>query len=89
MASTIIDNAAFDRGTDPVLQFFTVEQARLIVAYRGEDEMLTRIEELASKSNEGELSDIERSEYQGYVQANKFLAILQAKARKLILTDQP
>ena len=73
--------------TDTVLQFFTVEQARLIVAYRGEDEILTRIEELASKSNEGELSDIERSEYLGYVQANKFLAILQAKARKLILSD--
>jgi len=87
MASTTIDNAAFDRGTDPILQFFTVEQARMIAAFRGDDDICDRIEELASKSNEGELTDVERSEYQGYIQANKFLAILQAKARKRIQSD--
>jgi len=33
---------------------------------------------------EGELTDKELAEYEGYVRANKFVATLQAKARKLL-----
>ena len=43
-----------------------------------------RIEELASKNTEGELTNSERIEYEGYVQANKSIAILQAKAKTLL-----
>ena len=84
-----IDTDAFDRGTDPILQFFTVDQARGIVQYRGDAALETRIEELAAKANEGELTPDERAEYEGYVRANKFMAILQAKARKLLATANP
>jgi hypothetical protein len=80
----VVDSAAFDRGTDPILDFFNVEQARALTAYRGDDALRARIEELAAKSTEGELTDAERAEYEGYVQANKFIAILQAKAQKLL-----
>ena len=83
MAATI-DMAAFDRGTDPIRGFFNVEQARARVAYRGDEALLARIEELAHKSTEGELTEGERAEYAGYVQANKFIATLQAKAKKLL-----
>jgi hypothetical protein len=83
MAATV-DMTAFDRGTDPILDFFNVEQARGLVAYRGDEALRTRIEEAAGKSTEGELTDAERAEYEGYVQANKFIAILQAKAKKLL-----
>jgi hypothetical protein len=76
--------AAFDRGTDPILDFFSVDQARALVAYRGDDLLRARIEELACRSNEGELTDSERAEYEGYIRANNFIAILQAKAKKLI-----
>jgi hypothetical protein len=82
--ATTADLSAFDRGTDPILDFFSVEQARALAAYRGDDSLRTRIEELALKSTEGELTDSERAEYEGYIQANKFIAILQAKARKLL-----
>ena len=82
-----IDADAFDRGTDPILQFFTVDQARGIVQYRGDAALQQRIEELARKANEGELTPEERAEYEGYVRANKFMAILQAKARKLLATS--
>lgn len=88
MASSI-DSSAFDRGTDPILQFFTVDQARGIVQYRGDAELQQRIETLAGKANEGELTESERAEYEGYVRANKFVAILQAKARKLLAEPQP
>lgn len=82
--TTAFDTAAFDRGTDPVIRLLTVEQARALVAYRGEEALRQRIEELARRNTEGELPEEERSEYEGYVRANNFIAILQAKARKLL-----
>ncbi len=78
------DTAAFERGRDPILQFFTVKQAREIVNYKGDAKLRRRIEELAAKSNEGQLTDAQRAEYEGYLRANKFVALLQAKARKLL-----
>jgi hypothetical protein len=85
--ATTFDTVAFDRGTDPILEFFNVEQAKALVAYRGDEALRARIEELANKNTEGELTDAERAEYEGYVQANKFIAILQAKANKLLKAD--
>lgn len=79
-----VDMSAFDRGTDAILQFFTPAQAEALVAYRGDAAIQQRIEELAEKATEGELTDQERAEYEGYVKANKFIATLQAKARKLL-----
>jgi hypothetical protein len=81
---TAFDMAAFERGTDALLQFFTVEHARSLVAYRGDEAIRARMEELAQQSNEGELTDEQRAEYEGYLQANDFIATLQAKARKLL-----
>jgi hypothetical protein len=83
MTSTI-DITAFNRGTDPILQFITVDQARAIVQFRGDAALRKRIDQLAELANEGELSEEERAEYEGYVHANKFVAIFQAKARKLL-----
>ena len=85
--STTINATAFNRGIDPILQFFTVDQARDIVQYRGDSDLQRRIEELAELSNEGNLTPDDQSEYEGYVQANKFVAILQSKARKLLPTS--
>ena len=48
----------------------------------GDDALRARIEELASKNTEGELTESERAEYEGYVYANKLVALLQAKAEK-------
>jgi hypothetical protein len=67
------------------LQFFTPDQARALVAYRGDEGLRTRIDELAERCSEGHLSDEERAEYEGYVKANKFIATLQAKARKVLV----
>lgn len=82
--SSIADAAAFDRATDPVLRILSREQANRIVDFHGDEELQRRIEVLAEKANEGELTDEERAEYQGYAQANKFIAVLQAKARRLL-----
>ncbi len=82
--SISFDTNAFDRGTDFLLQIFTVQQAESLIAYRGDATLRARIEELAEKCNEGDLTEREKAEYEGYVRANKFIATLQAKARKLL-----
>ncbi len=76
--------AAFERGVRPVMQIMLPETAEEVVEFRADPELQARIEELASKSTEGQLSDAERAEYTGYVRANKFIAILQRQARQLI-----
>ena len=64
------------------------EKAEEVVEFRADDELQARIEELARKSTEGELSDVERAEYAGYARANKFIAILKRQARQLINSRQ-
>ena len=59
------------------------EKAEAIIGFRADPELIARIEELAEKSTEGELTDDERSEYAGYVRANKFVAILKRQAQQL------
>ena len=78
------DATAFDRVTDPVLRLFPAETVRDLAEYRPEPSLEAEIEELARKSNEGELTASELARYSGYVQANKFVAILQARARRLL-----
>jgi hypothetical protein len=75
---------AFDRATDPVLQILSRDQALRIIDFHADEALQARIEELARKANEGELTDEERSEYMGYAQANKFIALLQVKARRML-----
>jgi hypothetical protein len=78
------DVAAFERGTDPILDILTVEQAKTLAAYSADEDLRARIDELATRNTEGMLTDEERAEYEGYVRANNFMSILQAKARKLL-----
>lgn len=81
---------AFDRVTAPILQLFSDDQARRVAQYQADENLLNRIDLLADKSNEGELTPEEKAEYEGYVRANKFVAILQAQARKrLAANDAP
>ncbi len=84
MDITLTSNAAFDRAIAPVLNVLSRDQAARIVEFHADATLQNRIEELASKSNEGELSDSEMAEYEGYALANRFIAVLQAKAQGLV-----
>ena len=79
---TAIDLAAFDRGIDPVLDLLTQEQAKRIAGWRADESLHARVSELSAKANEGELTPEERAEYEGYIQANDFVTILQTQARR-------
>jgi uncharacterized protein YnzC (UPF0291/DUF896 family) len=67
-----------------VLRIVLPEKAEAILRFRAAPELQARIEELAGKSTEGQLTETEGAEYAGYVRANKFIAILQRQARQLI-----
>ncbi len=82
--ATTAEAVAFERGIRPVLEIVLPDKLNAILKFRPSPELQSRIEALAEKSTEGELSDAERSEYEGYVRANKFVAILQRQARQMI-----
>lgn len=73
---------------DPVVLMMPVDFARQLAAMRATPEVQARIDELADKSNEGQLTDTERAEYLAYVDAIDVISILQAKARS-VLARQP
>ena len=74
---------AFDRGIRPLLEIVLPGRTREIAGFQADPGLRARIDELAFKSTEGLLTEPERAEYAGYVRANKFVAILQKKAREL------
>lgn len=59
------------------------DKADALIGFRPDPQLQARIEELARKSTEGELTEDERAEYSGYVRANKFIAILKRQAKHL------
>ena len=74
---------AFERGVGPVLRIVLPEKAEAVLSFRAATDLQARIDELAGKSTEGQLTEAERAEYAGYVRANKFVAILRQQARQL------
>jgi hypothetical protein len=79
-----LDAPVLDRLLDPIGRILTPDVARKLVELRFDSTAQARIDKLACKCNEGELSDSERNEYETYVYAIDFIAILQAKARALL-----
>jgi hypothetical protein len=75
---------ALDRILELVSRCFTPEVARALLLLRADADTQARIEELADKSTEGQLSADERAEYETYVLAIDFLGVLQAKAKKIL-----
>jgi hypothetical protein len=80
--STVSDSRqAFHRGTTPIFSLLTSEQIRQIAELQADAALADRVEELAEKANEGELTDEDREEYEAYIDANDLLAVMQAEAR--------
>lgn len=73
-----------DKLLDPVTRCLTPEVARRLVELRADPELQSRVDALAEKNTEGQLTPEEREEYETYVRVSRFIAILQAKARKLL-----
>ena len=70
---------------DPVAQCFTPEVAKRVAELRADPAVQARLEELAEKCNEGTITPEEIAEYDAYIQAMDVVAVLQKKARTLIV----
>jgi hypothetical protein len=75
--------AAFHRGVSPLMHLLLAGKEDVVLKAKPDQELRDRIELLASKNTEDGLTAEERAEYEGYVRANKFVAILQREAKYL------
>lgn len=82
--ATITDHRILDEVLDPVGQCLTPAVAARIAALRAGPQTQERLDELANRNSEGRLTPSEESEYEAYVEALDVIAILQAKARKVL-----
>ena len=73
-----------ERMVEPLGRVLTPEAAKAILDVRADDETQKRIDELADKCNEGELSPAERTEYQEFVSLFNILTLLQSRARSVL-----
>jgi hypothetical protein len=77
-------HAAFERVLAAVGQCLDRQSAEALLRLRADGEMQGRIEELADKCTEGRLTSEERDEYEALIRVGNFVAVLQAKARRLL-----
>jgi hypothetical protein len=73
---------AYNRAFRPVAELLFPERAQAILDLRPDPGLQDRIQELGAKANEGELTEVEQAEYDGYILANDFIAILRRQAKK-------
>ena len=82
-------STVLDRFLDPFTECLTPEVARRIVALRADPELQARLEELADKANEGQLSEAEEAEYRTHIEAIDLITVLQAKAGSFLEKQKP
>lgn len=81
-------SSTLDRLVEPVVRTFTPEVARALVQLRADPELQARMDELAEKCNEGRMTPEEREEYDTSVRFANYLAIIQARARRLLRASE-
>ena len=78
------DTTLLDGLLEPFGECLTPEVAQKLVKLRVSSAVITRVEELADKCNEGELTAEERAEYESYVHVNDVMTLLKARAQKFL-----
>lgn len=81
-------SSTLDRLVEPVVRTFTPEVARALIGLRADPELQARMDELAAKCNEGRMTAEEREEYDASIRFANYLAILQARARRLLRASE-
>ena len=74
-----------DKILDPLARCFTPEVARRITSVSLDPTIQSRLDQLAERANEGQLTEEERGEYAELIEALDILGILKAKARMSLI----
>jgi hypothetical protein len=78
-----------DQVLEPVSASLNVEAAQKILALKADRKTQALVNKLADKCNEGELTPEEQRDYELYIMADHFVAMLKAKARILLARKSP
>jgi hypothetical protein len=73
-----------DRVLDPFMDCLTPEVAKRVANLRADAETQARLDDLAQRANEGQLSPDDQATYDRFLDAFHFVTILQAKAREVL-----
>jgi hypothetical protein len=87
MGNLTIDTA-LDGLLDPLSRCLDAESARRVTELRVDPAVQSRIDALAERANNGALSEEERAEYEAYINASDFIAVLKLKARRHLDSNQ-
>lgn len=77
--STLLDSII-----EPFADCLTPQSAERIVRLRADEVLQARVDLLADKANLGELTDLERAEYDRYLAAFHFVTLMQLRARRFL-----
>jgi hypothetical protein len=69
---------------DPFVECLTPEAARKIVALRADSATQARLDELAERANEGNLTPEDLSDYEKFRATFHMVTLLQSKARQFL-----
>jgi hypothetical protein len=78
-----------DRMLQPVAEAMSDEFAHKLISLRADEELLSHIEQLRGKANQGTMTAEEEAEYREFVEAVDVISILQAKARRVLAKPSP
>ena len=80
-----MSHTVLDRFLRPFTECLTPEVAQRIVNLQLDVQSQARLDELAAKANEGQLTDDERQEYEEFVEGIDLMGILKARARTVLV----
>lgn len=73
------ERSALDRLLDPLSLCLDEESARRVLELRVDPAVQARVDVLAERANEGQLTPDERTEYEALINADDVIAILKSK----------
>ena len=80
-----MEHAVLDRFLRPFAECLTPEVAQRIVDLELDPHSQARLDELATKANEGHLADDERQEYEEFVEGIDLMGVLKARVRTVLV----
>ena len=86
--ATIENRHVLDRLLNPVRDVLTPEVAQAIADLRADATTQGRLDDLAERHHEGQLTPDELTEYQSLVSGINLISVLQAKARSVLKARQ-
>jgi hypothetical protein len=81
------DEAIIDEMLEPLTEALSPDAARAFAELKTPASVQSRVDELATKCNEGALTDQERADYEKYVRVGNLFALIKAKAKRVIAQE--